>query len=619
MSLMSLASARSPHWSHWSHWSQCARLARIILGCGLVTVLGASLAACSQTSSPPSNAPHLGHCAKVKPDHTLRFWTRDTLLVSLASVTTNPVDYPTEADQDSVKSLILHAINLQASDTNVAAAFADPGDPAKPVTVSVSSVRLFPFGATAVAIVQIKVTAPSSPTTPVDCVGAVVDTVNYAISNRMLRALDQSGNNAKWLTGASPDFYSLGAPADYTGGSPSGIPDAVADAQLASPVAGSQLGQTTVFVLDTYEATACPASATTCTALSKLLPSASAFDTVKDAGPDATQQPVICQPAKPGDCPTDTYNALATFLQHQGLKDHGRFVAAIIRRLAPNADLQMIRVLNDSGVGTVAGLIEALHDVYTTTNANSTVVINMSLTTVPPPGCLFELWQTTYASAQDGTQKLPSSCQAQDQTPLNTNPGKVAGDRAYQHGMLIPLGSVINQFVSSAHTHQYLLVAAAGNDSLGVHNAQGVPTHLGADLPAGYCGVTAVASAPTAVGAAWLYSPTATQLSDFSNAPTVAGQQCVTVGGLTAPANGPPAMPSVGLSGSGGSNTAVVARGEGVCSLFADSPARLGSDSGMAQWKGTSFATAFISGNAARSNQGWPPQTVLDDSSPCGA
>jgi len=99
----------------------------------------------------------------------------------------------------------------------------------------------------------------------------------------------------------------------------------------------------------------------------------------------------------------------------------------------------------------------------------------------------------------------------------------------------------------------------------------------------------------------------------------VAGQQCVTVGGLTAPANGPPAMPSVGLSGSGGSNTAVVARGEGVCNLFADSPALLGSDSGVAQWKGTSFATAFVSGNAARSNQGWPPQTVLDDSSPCGA
>jgi hypothetical protein len=67
--------------------------------------------------------------------------------------------------------------------------------------------------------------------------------------------------------------------------------------------------------------------------------------------------------------------------------------------------------------------------------------------------------------------------------------------------------------------------------------------------------------------------------------------------------------------------------------LFADSPARLSSESGVAQWKGTSFATAFISGNAARtldavqyntaawntawSNKGLTPQTVLDESSPC--
>jgi hypothetical protein len=627
LATMSPTSARSPQCSSFSGW------ARIILGCGLVVLLGAALAACGQTSSPPK-PPGLGHCAKVAPANALRFWARDTLLVSIESVSASPADYPTAADQSRVASLILHAIDLQTSDPHVKAAFADPGDPTKTVTVTVLPVRLLPFGKIAVAVVQIQVKAPSSPPDQVDCVGAVVDTVNYAISTGKLGALDNPGKHVKWLTGASPDFYSMGAPNDYTGGSPSGMPDALADAQPAQAVAGSQLGQMTVFVLDTYDATACPESAQTCAALSGLLaPASPVLDTVKDAGPDETQKPAFCLPAQPTACPIAVTGALATFLQNQGLKDHGRFVAAIIRHLAPKVDLHMIRVLNDSGVGTVAGLIEALNDVYTAKDTQSAVVVNMSLTVVPPPGCLFPMWQAAYApqNAQNGTQQL-LKCQDQDHDPLNTNLGQGGGefDRGYQRGMLIPLGSVINQLIGGTDTHKYLLVAAAGNDS------RGLPTPLGADLPAGYCGVTAVASAPAAVGATWLYSPsptaTPTQLSDFSNAPAVAGQKCVEVGGLTMPTV-PPPMPSVNLSAPPGSDTAVVARGEAVCSVFADSPARLSSDSGVAQWKGTSFATAFISGNAARaldavphgppwddlwSKRGLMPQTPLIESPPCG-
>ncbi len=617
---MSLAAARSPH------CSPCARWARIILGCGLVALLGASLSACGQPPQPPGL---LGHCAKVAPEHALRFWARDTLLVSLESVSTNPAEYPNVADLARVKLRIEQAIALQTSDTNVKAAFADPGDPTKTVTVTVSPVTLKSFGNTAVAIVQIPVTAPSSPADQVDCVGAVVDTVNYAISKGKLATLDTSGIRAKWLTGASPDFYSMGAPNDYTGGSPSGMPDALANVQPAHAVAGNQLGQTTVFVLDTYDATACPESATTCAALSQPLPPASALlDTVTLAGPDETLKPAICLPVNPGDCPSTANPALATFLQQQGLKDHGRFVAAIIRHLAPQVDLRMIRVLNDSGVGTVAGLIDALNDIYTATDANSTIVINLSLTVVPPLGCLFKLWQLTYASAQDGTQKLPTACLDKDQNPLITQLTQGEHDRSFQLGMLVPLGSVINLLVNSTQTHKYLLVAAAGNDS------QGLSPRLGADLPAGYCGVTAAAAAATAVGKAWPYLPNTTQLSGFSNAPAVDGQQCIAVGGLNVPPSGIPAMPSVVPSAAVANNAEVVARGEAVCSLFADSQALLGSASGVARWKGTSFATAFISGNVARtldavgyntaewntawSNRGLMPQTALNETPPCG-
>ena len=606
MSFLSLAAARCPHESPFSRW------ARIILRCGLLALLGVSLATCSSTSTPD---PHLGHCVKAAPAPALRFWARDTLLVSFQAVGGKPVDDPPV--EDGVKTVIVEAIGLKNTNMYVHAAFVDPGDPSQTVTVSVSSVKVQPFGDIAVAIVRITVDAPSSTATSsptaVDCVGAVVDTVNYAISKKLINALDAPGSRLKWLTGAAPNFYSLGAPADYTGGSPSGKPDVITTAQKTPEATGSQLGQTTVFALDTYDTTPCPPPATTCNDLSTALPTASAFDTVANTGPNEMPTPTYCLPAKPDNCPIDGSDTLAKFLQQQGLKDHGRFVAAIIHHLAPNTDLRIIRVLNDSGVGTVSGLIDALHEVYTATDAHHGVVINLSLTVVPPPACLFKLWQSTYADAQGGTQKLPQQCQTYDQNPLNTSPDKSPGDRTYQQGMLIPLGSVINALVSASGAHQYLLVAAAGNDSLGL----GAGVHLGADLPAGYCGVTAVASAHAAVGAAWPYSSTA-QLSDFSNAPTVAGQQCVAVGNLTLPPTGNPTMPTVGF-GTGGSNTAVVARGEEVCSLFADSPALLGSDSGVAQWKGTSFATAFISGNAARSNQGWPPQTVLDETSPCSA
>src|SRR5258707_5775259 len=189
LATMSLAAARSPH------CSPCARWARIILGCGLVALLGASLSACGQPPQPPGL---LGHCAKVAPEHALRFWARDTLLVSLESVSTNPAEYPNVADLARVKLRIEQAIALQTSDTNVKAAFADPGDPTKTVTVTVSPVTLKSFGNTAVAIVQIPVTAPSSPADQVDCVGAVVDTVNYAISKGKLATLDTSGIRAKW-------------------------------------------------------------------------------------------------------------------------------------------------------------------------------------------------------------------------------------------------------------------------------------------------------------------------------------------------------------------------------------------------------------------------------------
>jgi len=68
--------------------------------------------------------------------------------------------------------------------------------------------------------------------------------------------------------------------------------------------------------------------------------------------------------------------------------DHGLFVAGIIRDLAPDADIECIRVLNDYGVGNTTILIDALNNIYNRLGPGGDlngkrVVINMSLVATP--------------------------------------------------------------------------------------------------------------------------------------------------------------------------------------------------------------------------------------------
>lgn len=89
----------------------------------------------------------------------------------------------------------------------------------------------------------------------------------------------------------------------------------------------------------------------------------------------------------------DIYGRLAGF----PLIDHGLTIAGIIRDLAPGANIECIRVLNDYAVGDVQTLINALTyisvrmqpprgDLY-----NKPVVINLSLVIGPPEGDLSRL------------------------------------------------------------------------------------------------------------------------------------------------------------------------------------------------------------------------------------
>jgi hypothetical protein len=81
----------------------------------------------------------------------------------------------------------------------------------------------------------------------------------------------------------------------------------------------------------------------------------------------------------------DIYGRLVGF----SMEDHGLAIAGIIRDLAPDANIECIRVLNDYGVGDLHTLLSALDYIYKRVSDHGEsfklpVVINLSLVLMPP-------------------------------------------------------------------------------------------------------------------------------------------------------------------------------------------------------------------------------------------
>ena len=71
------------------------------------------------------------------------------------------------------------------------------------------------------------------------------------------------------------------------------------------------------------------------------------------------------------------------------MEDHGLFIAGILRDLAPEANIECIRVLNDFGVGDICTLYDVLIEIYDRMSEGGDlhgkpVVINLSLVVLPP-------------------------------------------------------------------------------------------------------------------------------------------------------------------------------------------------------------------------------------------
>ncbi len=244
------------------------------------------------------------------------------------------------------------------------------------------------------------------------------------------------------------------------------------------------------------------------------------------------------------------------------MPDHGIFVSGLIRDIASRARIRLIRILNDFGGGDLYNLFAALTDLEQELVSGTIrrLVINLSLTIMPDIRRLPHVW-------------LPN--RSWTSTQLNSV------IRALNH-----IEEGLSLLFHSLSQHGALIVAAAGNDSIR-SNQKGQPPRP-PRAPARYKDVLGVSSVNSQ------FVP-----SLFSNAANIAPNESgiVTFGG-----------DSGGAIDSNGLPDAV--RGIYISPTFPGGQQNL---SGWADWAGTSFSTAIISGLGAHfMAQGWSATNTID-------
>ena len=248
------------------------------------------------------------------------------------------------------------------------------------------------------------------------------------------------------------------------------------------------------------------------------------------------------------------------------IADHGLFVSGLVYAVAPGSDIQLIRVLNDEGQGTLQAFVDAFN-LYLQQRLNEqgtlqNTVINLSLGTAEPDEA--EL-------PPDARRAIVRMLELWGYTPLSTA-------RTPVFSLELPM--II------ADTYGATVVAAAGNGSAAAPPGSPLPP----EIPAAYdlvVGVEAGNKTPVR--------------SCFSNA-----------GDLLAP---------------GGDGDASCAPAHNTCPTdsgdcdFGIVSYALAAQAGFAYWVGTSFATPLVSGLAADIMQarGGPSPAEVRDTLSCAA
>jgi hypothetical protein len=320
--------------------------------------------------------------------------------------------------------------------------------------------------------------------------------------------------------------------------------------------------------------------------------------------------------------------------------DHGLYISGLIHQAAPRAQIRLIRVLNDYGVGdlqsillgvqTVAGNPDTLAKLLNI-DPQRRIVVNMSLGFGPPTDCLigvYNHWQTIQQAEDAVVQKTGKASPANiscltDKTAGDATPAAEAnqpyrsnleqlilGNGGAHAALTLPLTLAISN-LRNVNQRIGAVLAAAGNES-------SPDIKLNADLPAAICGVLPVGATDvkSLLRLTSTPDPSGLGLAPFSNRPLLA----------TDPDNAPRLCLDVSSGREVGTPVTVtlkqmslpsmVAVGVNTCSVFASPvpPTFAGgsaadSPSHMAFWDGTSFATGIASGYVAR--QGIPDGGVF--------
>lgn len=261
------------------------------------------------------------------------------------------------------------------------------------------------------------------------------------------------------------------------------------------------------------------------------------------------------------------------------MPDHGLFVTGIVHDLVPEANIECVRVLNNSGVGDTAILCQALNAIQQRMEEGTLkdVVINLSLEIMPPDTKLPVVW---FGNGD-------CCCyQAQD---LATVIGELG---------LLRVG--LHQMIQSLTAQGAIITAASGNES---NTNNRPPLRFGPRYPAAFPEVIAVG----AVDKYW-------QATSYSDFPALPGKHtCIATYGGAIPLAVPPAPLQPSQPKPTGAITwadvedavvGVYSRSKYPVLLATDEPpdgysAQPASHS-WTYWSGTSFAAPLISALAAR-------------------
>lgn len=176
----------------------------------------------------------------------------------------------------------------------------------------------------------------------------------------------------------------------------------------------------------------------------------------------------------------DVYGQLVGF----SMADHGLSIAGIVRDLAPDANIECMRVLNDYGVGTLSTLMDALKSIQARMMVQDgdlyqkPVVINLSLVVLPPSNCMPDgVTPDGYTMTDSlgilstlinsmGNQVVFVASAGNDSDPRDTQmnpngvryqpryPANFANDVNYNLSQVIPVGAV-NQYGDASSYSNY--------------------------------------------------------------------------------------------------------------------------------------------------------------------